>query len=152
VEIPTAGTETELDTAFTTMVGKQVDAVIAKADPFFISPRRRLVALAARNVPPAIYPLPLFVEVGGLMSYGTSLMDSYEQVGVYVGRIGKGATPVDLPIQQGTKFETSRPLSARSHPAALVARSRRPGDQVRRRELITQASRHAGVMSVAAAH
>jgi ABC-type uncharacterized transport system substrate-binding protein len=64
-----------------------------------------LVALATRNALPTICPLPLFVEVGGLMSYGTSLVDPYEQVGVYVGRILKGAKPANLLIRQSSKFE-----------------------------------------------
>jgi hypothetical protein len=92
-----------------------------KGDPFFINQRERLVALAARCALPAIYSLAVFVEVGGLMSYGGTLLDSYQQEGIYAGKILKGAKPADLPIQQSTRFELVIRLLRRS---ALPGRPR----------------------------
>jgi len=105
LEVLTASTEDELDTAFTTMVRQRVDALVVKPDPFFIYRHERLVALAARHAIPAIYPLRVFVETGGLMSYSTNFVELYEQIGIYTGRILKGAKPTDLPVQQSIKFE-----------------------------------------------
>jgi putative ABC transport system substrate-binding protein len=74
-------------------------------DPFFISQGEQLVALAARHAMPAIYPLRAFADLGGLMSYGSSVLDLNHQTGIYVAKILKGAKPADLPIQQSTKVE-----------------------------------------------
>jgi putative tryptophan/tyrosine transport system substrate-binding protein len=110
------------------MARQRIDALIVKADPFLISLRERLVALAARYQMPAIYPIPAFVKVGGLMSYGGNLVDSYRQEGVYTGKILKGAKPADLPVQQSTKFElvinlkTAKAL-ALTVPPSLFART-----------------------------
>jgi putative tryptophan/tyrosine transport system substrate-binding protein len=128
LEVLTASAENELDTAFVTMARQRIDALIVKADPFLISLRERLVALAARYQMPAIYPIPAFVKVGGLMSYGGNLVDSYRQEGVYTGKILKGAKPADLPVQQSTKFElvinlkTAKAL-ALTVPPSLFART-----------------------------
>ena len=105
LEVLPASTETELETAFTTMVRQRVNAALVKPDPFFIYQRERLVALAARHAMPAIYPLRVFAEVGGLMSYGSNLADQYHQIGIYTGKILKGTKAVDLPVQQSIKFE-----------------------------------------------
>ena len=104
-EVLTASTESELDTGFTTLVRQGVHALVVKPDPFFISQREQLVMLAARHAIPAIYSLRVFVDIGGLMSYGGSNVDAFRQVGTYAGRILKGAKPVDLPIEQNTTFE-----------------------------------------------
>jgi len=100
-----AGTEGEIDKAFATLAQERADAVIVAADPFFTSRRDQIVTLAARYKVPAIYELREFAAVGGLMSYGTSLTDGYRQVGVYTGKILKGAKPADLPVLQPTKLD-----------------------------------------------
>jgi putative ABC transport system substrate-binding protein len=74
-------------------------------DPFFMARQDKLVELAARHMMPALYPFPMFPYAGGLMSYGSSVPDLYQQTGIYIGRILKGAKPADLPIQQSTKVE-----------------------------------------------
>jgi putative ABC transport system substrate-binding protein len=105
LEVLTASTESDLEQAFATMVQHRVGSLIVMPDPFFISRGKQLVALAARQAMPAIYPTRIFTDLGGLMSYGGSLVDLYQQAGMYVGKILKGAKPADFPIQQSTKVE-----------------------------------------------
>ena len=104
-EVLTASTESDLEAAFATMVQHRVGSLIVMPDPFFISRGKQLVALAARHAMPAIYPLRIFADLGGLMSYGGGLVDLYQQAGIYVGKILNGAKPADFPIQQSTKVE-----------------------------------------------
>jgi putative tryptophan/tyrosine transport system substrate-binding protein len=100
-----ASSDTELDAAFARLAREEVGAIVVGADFFLVSRRDRLIALAARQGIPAIYPLREFAAAGGLMSYGPSLADGYHLVGLYAARILKGEKPADLPVQQSTKVE-----------------------------------------------
>ena len=95
----------EFDAAFASLVQQRADGLVVGNSPFFNSRREKLVALAARQNMPAIYEFREFVVAGGLMSYGTHLADMYRQIGVYTGRILKGAKPGDMPVLQPTRFE-----------------------------------------------
>jgi len=97
--------EGELDGAFTSIVQRGAKDLLVGTGPLLTSNRERLVALAARHAIPAIYALREFVEAGGLMSYGASLVEAYRQAGIYAGRVLKGEKPADLPVMQSTKFE-----------------------------------------------
>ena len=105
LEVLTASTDRDLEAAFTTMVKRQAGALVVMPDPFFVARREQLVALAARHAMPAIYPIRLFTDLGGLMSYGGNFIELNQQAGIYVGKLLKGAKPADLPVQQTVKFE-----------------------------------------------
>jgi putative tryptophan/tyrosine transport system substrate-binding protein len=125
IQILNASTIGEIDAAFATLARDRPDALFVAGDTFLGSRRGQLVTLTAVNKIPASYPDVEFVAAGGLMSYGTSLLDMYRQVGVYAGSILKGAKPADLPVLQSTKFEfalnlqTARALGIEVPPAVL---------------------------------
>jgi putative ABC transport system substrate-binding protein len=100
-----ASTSGEINAAFATLARERPDAIFVATDAFFTARRVQLALLAMLHRIPVIYPIRPFTEAGGLMSYGTSLTDTYRQAGVYAGRILKGAKPVDLPVARPTKFE-----------------------------------------------
>jgi putative ABC transport system substrate-binding protein len=105
IQVARASTSREIDAAFATFMSKRPDAIFVGGDPFFNSRRLQLALLAMRHAVPAIYSGREYAEVGGLISYGSDITDAYRQMGVYAGRILKGAKPVDLPVVQSTKFE-----------------------------------------------
>jgi len=104
-QVLNASTSREIEAAFATIVNDRADALFVGPDGFFNSRRVQFATLATRYGIPAVYASRETVEIGGLMSYGTDLLDMYRQVGVYTGRILKGAKPADLPVVQSTKFE-----------------------------------------------
>jgi putative ABC transport system substrate-binding protein len=124
----TASTSGEIDAAFLTLVRDRYDALLLASDPFFSSRRVQLVSLATRHAVPAIYSQREFPEIGGLMSYGSSITDAWRQSGAYVGRILTGAKPSDLPVLQSNKLElvintqTAR-IFGLAVPAALLGRA-----------------------------
>jgi putative tryptophan/tyrosine transport system substrate-binding protein len=105
IEVLTASTNHEIDSAFASPGHKRADALLVNSDPLFYSRRVHLATLATYHRVPTIYVWRESVEAGGLMSYGSSVADLARQVGVYSGRILKGERPADLPVLQATKFE-----------------------------------------------
>jgi putative ABC transport system substrate-binding protein len=105
IQVLHASTSREIDAAFATIVRERHDALFVSPNPFFRSRRVHLALLAMRHAVPTSFALREYAEAGGLMSYGTNLADSFRQMGVYAGRILKGAKPADLPVVQATKFE-----------------------------------------------
>jgi putative ABC transport system substrate-binding protein len=105
LQITNASTSREIDTAFADFVRDKPDAVFVGNDPFFTSRRVQLATLSARHVIPMISGTREIAEVGGLMSYGSNIAEAWREVGVYVGRILKGAKPADMPVVQANKFE-----------------------------------------------
>ena len=105
LRVLSAATENDFDQVFATLIQERADALLVSADPFFYSRREHLVALAARHTIPTLYEIREYVEVGGLMSYGTVFRDGYLKGGIYVGRILKGVKPAELPVEQMNKLE-----------------------------------------------
>jgi putative ABC transport system substrate-binding protein len=105
LRIVNAGTAADIDSAFANIKEQVTDALIVASDPFFVTQRGQLAALAARHRIPTIYPFREQIDAGGLLSYGASLSGAYRQAGLYAGRILKGEKPTDLPVVQPTTFE-----------------------------------------------
>jgi putative ABC transport system substrate-binding protein len=128
IQVLNASTNHEIDAAFASFARERPDALFVGSGPFWIDRRVQLALLAVLHRVPAAYQGRDIVEVGGLMSYGASLRDAYRQVGVYTGRILKGAKPSDLPVVQSSKFElainasTARMLGL-TVPPTLLARA-----------------------------
>src|SRR4029453_6241405 len=106
-----ASTDAEIDSAFSLLVQKRVAGLVVENDPFFDSRRERLIQLTAERSMPAIYHIREYPVAGGLMTYGANLVDAYNQMGVQVGRILKGANIADLPVVRPTKFELALNLN-----------------------------------------
>ena len=126
IKVMNASNSREINAAFADLGRDRPDALFVNGDGLFNARRSQLVNLASRHALPAAYPDRVFPEIGGLISYGTSVIDAYRQVGSYVGRILKGAKPADLPVVQASKFElvinaeTARMLGL-TVPAPLLA-------------------------------
>jgi putative ABC transport system substrate-binding protein len=123
-----ASTEREIDTAFSTLVTQGAGGLAIHTHAFFINRNEQLAALALRHAIPTVFQYREFAAAGGLMSYGGDLSDAYRAAGVYAGRILKGASPADLPVQQSTKVEliinlkTAKALGL-TVPLSLLARA-----------------------------
>ncbi len=105
IQVLNASTSREINAAFATFVRERPDALFVGLDPFLNSRRAQLVNLTSRHALPATFSNRDIAEIGGLMSYGTDIADAFRQVGVYTGRILKGAKPADLPVVQASKIE-----------------------------------------------
>jgi putative tryptophan/tyrosine transport system substrate-binding protein len=104
IRILNASTIGEIEAAFATLARERPDALFVAPDGFFQRHRVQIASLAARGRIPATYTNPDFVVAGGLMSYGADFVESLRQIGIYAGRILKGAKPADLPVVQATRF------------------------------------------------
>jgi putative tryptophan/tyrosine transport system substrate-binding protein len=126
IEVVQASNILEIDAAFASLVRKRADALVVGTDSFFFNRRLQLATLATRHAIPAVYNAREYAEAGGLMSYGTSLMEAFRQVAIYTGRILQGAKPADLPVVQSSKFEfvinlsTARALGLEVPPTLLA--------------------------------
>jgi putative ABC transport system substrate-binding protein len=105
IQVLNASTSRDIDAVFATFVRERPDALFVNGDSFLNIRRVQLALLAGRLGIPAIYSGREYAEAGGLMSYGSDITDAYHQMGVYVGRVLKGAKPVDMPVVQASKFE-----------------------------------------------
>jgi putative ABC transport system substrate-binding protein len=121
-----ASTDSEIDAAFATLVQLQAGGLLVQADPLFNSRREQLVALASRYAIPAISVWREFADAGGRISYGSSRTGTWRLMGIYAGKILKGAKPADLPVEQPTRFElvvnlkTAKALSLTVPPSILA--------------------------------
>jgi putative ABC transport system substrate-binding protein len=104
IHVISASRSDEIDSAFATLARERLDALFVAADAFLLARRVQLATLAARDRIPAIYPGRQMVEAGGLMSYGSDLVNVFYQVGVYCGKVLNGANPADLPVAQTTRL------------------------------------------------
>ena len=126
IQVLKAGTSREIEAVFTNFVREPADALFVAADGFFHSRRVQFATLSARHAIPATYSTRDAVEAGGLMSYGTDIVDMYLQAGIYTGRILRGTKPADLPVLQSTKFvfainlQTAKALGLEVPPTLLA--------------------------------
>jgi putative tryptophan/tyrosine transport system substrate-binding protein len=126
IKVVNASTRLQIEAAFASFKGERPDALFVATDAYFYSRRVQLTHLASHQAIPAAYSQRDFVEAGGLMSYGTNITDAYRQIGVYAGRILKGAKPAELPVVQSSKFEliintgTARMLGLAVPPSLLA--------------------------------
>ena len=128
-----ATTAREIDAAFENLVQARTKALLVSNDFFLNSQNKQIIALAARLAIPVMYGSPEFVVAGGFVSYGASLTDEYRQLGLYAGRILKGASPAELPVIQSSKFAlviNLKTASARPHNSGQATRPRRRGDRI----------------------
>jgi len=105
IEIVKASTNREIDVAFSVLKQKRADALLVAGDTLMANRRVQIATLAVRDAIPLIAAERLYAEAGGLMSYGTSFIDTYRQTGIYTGRVLKGEGPADLPVLRVTKFD-----------------------------------------------
>jgi putative tryptophan/tyrosine transport system substrate-binding protein len=128
LDIVEASNSREIEAAFATLVRNKADALLVGPAPVMLSRRLQITTLATRHTIPTIYNVREYAEVGGLMTYGTSQTEVYQQIGIYTGKILKGVKPADLPVMQSTKFElvinmpTARALGL-DVPPTLLARA-----------------------------
>jgi putative ABC transport system substrate-binding protein len=128
IDVLSATTNLDIDAAFASLAQKRADALLVAPQVLFSTRRVQLVTLAARHAVPTMYYQREYVEAGGLMSYGSSIIDRERQLGVYTGRILKGEKPADLPILRAVKFEfvinlqTAKTIGL-DVPATLLARA-----------------------------
>jgi putative ABC transport system substrate-binding protein len=128
IRVINASTSRDIDAAFASFTSERPDALFVAPDPLFFARRVQLANLSSHHAIPATFSTREIAEAGGLMSYGTNITDAYRQVGVYIGRILKGAKPADLPVLQTNKFEliinsqTARMLGI-AVPSSLLARA-----------------------------
>ena len=123
-----ASNDSQLDSAFEKLIRERIGALVVAADPFFMDRRDKLITMSDQHALPTVYDRPEWVSAGGLMSYGTSITDTFRQVGLYTGRILKGERPEDMPVQQAVKIVLALNLKAAkrlgaSFPAMLLARA-----------------------------
>src|SRR5262249_33744404 len=124
-----ASTETAIDNAFASVAQSKAGALLVQSDPFLNTRRQQLVSLASGSAIPTMHEWRESVTIGGLISYAPSIAGMYHQLGIYAGKILNGAKPVDLPVQQPTKFElvinlkTAKALGGLSVPQALLVRA-----------------------------
>jgi putative ABC transport system substrate-binding protein len=128
IRVLDANTNREIDAAFATFVHERTDALFVGPSAYFNARRVQLVHWATHHRVPATYSGRQYVEAGGLMSYGTNIIDAHRQMGVYTGRVLKGAKPADLPVMQATKFELvinlqSAKMLGLAVPPGLLARA-----------------------------